>query len=154
MLLLGENIHAIQYDVTFTVPTGEGHTFAQFEALTGYMPAEFAKFWKFDPKTKALSQLDDRPGEQDSPVIFSTADGKYAMGIYAPEPQSRSISGIGYGRFRFSAEKVTKWNCVFRVREPKGIAAGDYKFRMFVAVGTLDDVRATIGSLNDRNSSK
>src|SRR5438094_882935 len=33
--------HAIDYRVTFTVPPGERHTCAQFEALTGYMPVEF-----------------------------------------------------------------------------------------------------------------
>ena len=38
--------HAIDYRVTFTVPAGEKHTFAQFEALTGYMPPEFDHFWK------------------------------------------------------------------------------------------------------------
>jgi hypothetical protein len=53
-------------------------------------------------------------------------------------------SSVGYGRFRFKAEKVVKWNRVFRVQNEKGIASGKYRFRMFVAVGTLEDVRKAL----------
>jgi hypothetical protein len=35
--------NVIDYEVTFTVPEGERHTYAQFEALTGYMPADHIK---------------------------------------------------------------------------------------------------------------
>jgi hypothetical protein len=35
--------HALRYDVTFTVPTGERHRLAQFEAVTGYMPTVFSR---------------------------------------------------------------------------------------------------------------
>jgi hypothetical protein len=136
--------HAIAYDVTFTVPEGERHTFDQFEALTGYMPAEFSRFWTFDRKSGALKPLDDGPGEQPSPVIFSTPSGSHAMGIYSPEMRP------SYGRWRFVAEKVTKWNCVFRIRDPKGVRPGDYSYKMFVLVGSLEDVRTTMKGLVDR----
>ena len=36
--------HAIDYQVTFTIPDGEKPSSAQFEALTGYIPAEFDHF--------------------------------------------------------------------------------------------------------------
>ena len=139
--------HAIEYDVTFTIPKGAHHTYAQFEAVTGYMPPEFSKFWMFDPKTGKLAALDDGPGEQELPIIFSTPDGNFAMGIYSPDQPSKGFEKAGYGRFRFKAEKVVKWNCVFRLRDGKGIAAGDYRFRNFVAVGTLEDVRTTMREL-------
>lgn len=139
--------HAIEYDVTFTLPVGEHHTFAQFEAVTGYMPPEFRKFWKFDSKEGTFAPLDDGPGEQSSPVAFSTDDGLFAMGIYSPDQPSKGFEKAGYGRFSFKNEKVLKWNSVFRLREEKGIAAGDYKFRNFVIVGTLADVRTTMASL-------
>lgn len=139
--------HAIDYQVTFTVPTGERHTFAQFEALTGYMPPAFRCFWTFDPRTHRLAKLDDGPGEQALPVVFSTADGGHAMGVYSPDQPSRGFEQAGYGRFRFEAEKVVKWNCVFRARAAKGLEAGDYRFRVFVAVGTLDDVKTTLAAL-------
>ena len=139
--------HAIEYEVTFAVPKGEHHTFAQFEALTGYMPPEFSKFWKFDPRTGKLAVLGDGPGEQEFPIVFSTPDEQFAMGIYSPDQPSKGFEKAGYGRFRFKAEKVVKWNCVFRRRDAKGIAAGDFRFRNFVGVGTLEDVRKTLREL-------
>ena len=138
--------HAIEYEVTFTVPRGEHHTQAVFEAVTGYMPAEFSRFWKYD--TGQLKPLDDGPGEQAHPVVLATPSGSHAMGVYSPEQPSRGFEKIGYGRFRFKAEKVVKWNCVFRVRDPKGIVAGEYRYRMFVVVGSLDDARTTLQALH------
>ncbi len=139
----GDLPHAIAYDVTFTVPEGERHTFAQFEALTGYMPPGFSRFWTFDPDAGGRKSLDDGPGEQASPVIFATPDGSHAMGIFSPDRDKTP----GYGRFRFEAEKVNKWNCVFRVRDPAGIAAGEYAYRMVVVVGSLEDVEGTMAKL-------
>ena len=64
--------------MTFTLPAGEPHATAQFEALTGYMPSEFARFWHLNRTTKKLEPLSDGPGEQRDPVAFSTADGTHA----------------------------------------------------------------------------
>ncbi|MFK7778687.1 MAG: hypothetical protein QM501_11335, partial [Gimesia sp.] len=47
----------IEYQTTFTVPKSEQHHYAQFEALTGYMPAEFETFWTFNPDTGKLQSL-------------------------------------------------------------------------------------------------
>lgn len=141
--------HAIQYDVTFTVPDGEYHTFAQFEALTGYMPAEFDSCYKVTASGK-LEELDWGPGEQSRPVILSTASGSHAMGVYSPDQPSRGYERAGYGRFRFQAEQVNKWNCVFRARNKQGIESGAYKFRVFVAAGTLSIVTDTINSLHEK----
>lgn len=145
----GEQANVIDYEVTFTVPEGERHTFAQFEALTGYMPAEFRRFWKFLPRANTLEPLDDGPGEQEFPVVLSTDSGRHAMGIYSPDQPARGYEKAGYGRFRFPAEKVVKWNCVFRVRNAEGIAPGRYGYRMFVVIGTREDVRETLGALVD-----
>jgi len=136
--------HAIAYDVTFTLPAAEHHTLAQFEALTGYMPPAFTTFLALDPTSGALSPLSDGPGEQTRPVVFSTPDGSHAMGVYSP-----ARPPAGYGRFRFAAEKVNKWNCVFRVRARAGdgVPPGPYRYRIFVAVGTLEDVRRTLTAL-------
>ena len=133
--------NVIQYDVTFGVPVGESHKYAQFEALTGYMPAEFKRFVTFDPASGQFEPLSDGPGEQKFPVALSTEDGKFAMGIYSPDQPSKGFENAGYGRWNFGRQEVVKWNCVFRIRESRGIAADDYSFRTFVIVGTLDDVR-------------
>lgn len=139
--------NVIDYEVTFTVPSGERHQYAQFEALTGYMPPEFKSFSTFRPSTGKLEPLGDGPGEQRFPVVFSTESGSHAMGIYSAEQPSRGFETAGYGRFRFAAEKVVKWNCVFRLRNAEGIPAGDHRFRMHVAVGTREDVRQALAAL-------
>lgn len=139
--------HVIDYEVTFTVPNGERHTYAQFEALTGYMPPEFGRFWRFLPSSGKLEELDDGPGEQPYPVVFANEAGTHAMGVFSPDQPSPGYEKAGYGRFRFQAEKVVKWNCVFRVRSAKGVAAGNYRYRLFVPVGTLEDVRQALAAL-------
>lgn len=139
--------NVIEYQSTFTVPQSEKHHYAQFEALTGYMPAEFEKFWCFHPATGKLAPLSDGPGEQKFPVVLSTSDGRYAMGIFSPDQPSPGYAHAGYGRFRFKAASVVKWNCAFRVRNKQGIKPGDYSFRMFVVVGTKEDVRKTLAAL-------
>lgn len=139
--------NVLEYAVTFAVPKGERHTYAQFEALTGYMPAGFGRFWKFRPDTGELETLSDGPGEQEHPVVLSTEKGGHAMGVFSPDQPSRGYEKAGYGRFRFRAEKVVKWNCVFRVRDENGVAAGEHPFRVFVAVGSLEDVRRALVAL-------
>jgi hypothetical protein len=139
--------HAIEYEVTFTVPEGERHTYAQFEALTGYMPADFRVFWKFDAASGKLRPLDDGPGEQSDPVVLATENGSHAMGIFSPDQPSKGFERAGYGRFRFEKEKVNKWNCVFRIQSEKGIAAERYSYRMFVVAGSLADVEQTLAAL-------
>jgi hypothetical protein len=126
----------LEYTVTFTVP--EAHPYGQYEALTGYMPPAFSRFLVFDPKTGDVRPLSDGPGEQALPVILSTESGSHAMGIWSPDPSP------GYGRWRFAAEKVVKWNCVFRERDVK---PGDRTFRCFVPVGSLADVVASLKKL-------
>ncbi len=142
--------NVIQYDVTFALPLDEHHTYAQFEAVTGYMPPEFSEFLSLNLATGKTESLTDGPGEQSHPVILATASGSHAMGIYSPELPSPGFNGAGYGRWRFSAQKVVKWNCVFRMRNvADGIAPGDYTFRSFVIVGDLNAVKATMKQLHD-----
>jgi hypothetical protein len=137
----------LQYDVTFIVPEGEQHTYAQFEAVTGYMPNEFSQFWKFDPQARKLVPLDAGPGEQSHPVVISTEDGQFAMGVYSPQQPSPGFEAVGYGRFAFPAAKVTKWNSVFRFRKADGIASGSYHFRNYVCVGTKAMVESDLQAL-------
>jgi hypothetical protein len=136
--------NVISYDVTFSVPVGEQHTFAQFEVVTGYMPAEFETFWRFNPETRDLESLSDGPGEQPLPVILATANGSYAMGIIC-SGSPPGMTGPGYGRFRFRAENVVKWDCVYRLHGAvHGIPAADYSFKTCIVVGTLAMVKETL----------
>jgi hypothetical protein len=137
----------IAYDVTFTLPQDEKHTQAVFEALTGYMPAEFGKWWLLDADGKLQPDDSGKQGEQARPVAFSTSDEKWAMGVFSPDQPSKGFESVGYGRFRFVPERVVKWNCVFRLKNKDGIAPGDYKYRLFVPVGTLAEVGEMLGGL-------
>ena len=139
--------NVIEYQVTFTMPAGERHNYAQFEALTGYMPGEFSRFFTFRPTTGKLETLSDGPGEQRYPVVLATKNGSHAMGVYSPDQPSPGYKHAGYGRFRFKSDKVVKWNCAFRVRDKKGVKPGDYSYRVFVAVGSLEDVRKSLDAL-------
>lgn len=133
----------LEYVVTFTTPADEKHTAATFEALTGYMPFEFSRFLVYDPASKSTKPISHGPGEQPLPVILSTPSGSHAMGIYSPEPKA------GYGRFHFAEHRVVKWNCVFRVKNADGIPPGEFRYRNYVAVGTLEDVTASLRRLHE-----
>ncbi len=146
--------HVIQYNITFSMPIDERHNYAQFEAVTGYMPPEFQKFWKFNPSSDQLEPLSDGPGEQSQPVVLSTENGSYAMGIFSPDQPSRGFEKAGYGRFRFVKQKVVKWNCVFRNRDSNGVKPGDYAFRTFVIVGDLEMVTQALRVLHQEFKKK
>jgi hypothetical protein len=140
--------HAIDYQVTVSLAAEDHNTRCVIEALTGYMPPEFDQFQVLDPKTGKLGPVDDGPGEQPLPLVFSTADGKYAMGVFSREPEApRDARGPSYGRWRMKEFRVVKWNCVFRLQNVDGLS-GDYKCHVFVAVGSLEDVRATLAALH------
>ena len=139
----------ISYDVTFV--TAEDHQSATFEALTAYMPPEFSEFLAYDPATRATVPLTDGPGEQTLPVILSTPDHRFAMGVYSPGLPQKAHPTSGYGRFRFLNNpkianwNTVKWNAVYReAPAPRG----RYHYRCYVAIGTLEDVRRTLEQLH------
>ena len=134
----------LDYRVTFFVPVGAHHVSAQFEALTGYMPEEFSRFWEFNPATGKLQSLSDGPGEIKNPVVLATPDGKFAMGIFAPPQTQPETRGPNFGRWKFDWAHVVKWNCVFRVQNSQGILGGDYSYRMLVPFGTLAQVESML----------
>ncbi len=138
---------ALRYDATFDVPGDEGHRHGVFESLTGYMPADFAVFLRFDAAAGKLVPLPDGPGEQPDPVALATADGRHAMGIYSPDRRTEPAwRGPTYGRFRFKTERVVKWNCVSRETQPQGLPAGKRAFRHAVLVGTRNDVEGMLAA--------
>ena len=144
------NPQVLDYRVTFTVPANAHHVSAQFEALTGYLPPKFEKFWQFDYKSRSLQPLSDRPGEIKNPIVLATADGQHAMGIFAPPQIQSAVTGPSYGRWKFSDARVVKWNCVFRVHDAVAIQAGDYSYHLLVYVGTLADMESMMRDWSGR----
>lgn len=41
------------------------------------------------------------------------------MAVFSSDQPSRGCERVGYGRFRFPAEKVNQWSCAFRVRDDR-----------------------------------
>jgi len=140
--------HAICHDITFTIPAGEGHRQGVFEVLTGYMPAAFRRFHALT-RDGRLEPLNDGPGEQPLPVVVATADGGHAMGTWSPSVSRTTGRPATYGRFWFEHERVSKWNSVIRETAPADttLEPGTYAYRVWVAVGTLEDVRQTLVAL-------
>ncbi len=134
--------NAIEYFVTFHV--AEHHTSATFEILTGYLTKDFSSFWTFDPAKQLLTSLSIGQGEQNIPVILSTTDSQYAMGIYCPDLPQLTWSKLGYGRWNFASQNTMKWNAVFRKYDTP---AGDYNFRLYLLIGSLSDVTTGMTSV-------
>jgi len=145
--------HAIRYDVRFTIPPGEPHTRSTFEALTGYMPPAFHHYFTLSA-SGSLETLSDGPGEQPHPVVFSTADGSHAMGVWSPDRCHTTGRPAAYGRFWFEAAQVAKWNCVFREQATDGavLEPGAYRYLLWVAVGTRKQVQTTLSGLRLKSS--
>jgi hypothetical protein len=134
--------NVISDHVTFTVP--EAHRSGTFEAATIYTPIEFSKRNVLNLGTGEVEPT-TVIGEQGWPVILTTADGKYAVGLFSPFlPQA----GRGYGTFSFP--NTNKINCVFR---EKSIAAGQkFSYLCEFVVGTLAEVKDTIVKLHSRTA--
>ena len=134
--------NVIDYLVTLNV--GEPHQSVVVEAVTGYMPPEFSQFLTFDPATAEVAPLSAGPGEQPLPVIASTKDRQFAVGVYSPDPQAT------YGRFMFLQNPGTKgwntakWNCVFRTGP---VSAGPITYHCFLAIGTVEEVKTALTKL-------
>ncbi|MHB8843712.1 MAG: hypothetical protein ACYC7L_03100 [Nitrospirota bacterium] len=126
----------LDYEVTYTVP--ESHRSAVFEAVTVYTPKHYSKRLLYDPAIGMIAHTAIQ-GEQSLPVILSTPDDGFAIGIYSPSlPQN----GLGYGSFAFN--NTNKLNCVFR---EVNVRPADYSYRCFFAVGTVREVTDAIAAL-------
>lgn len=134
--------NVLEHRITFDL--ARSRALAQFEVLTAYMPFKFGTFYRLDPASDRLQPLSDGPGEQELPVVLSTADGTHALGLYTLQTAKPGLAGPGYGRWRFNAERVTKSNVVFR---QTNAAAGPHRFVVYTVFGSLDDVRASLGRL-------
>lgn len=136
--------NAIEYLVTFHMP--EHHTAATFECIACYLTGDFSSFKTFDPASGILTIYAPGTGEQGLPVILSTPDSQYSLGIYCPDPPQAGWTS-GYGGVNFTTDSARKLKGVFRSKE---IFAGDYSFRWYIVVGSLPDVTNGLTTLFHR----
>ena len=129
--------NVINHSVTFYPPAS--FSSATFEASTGYVPKEFSRALYYDVVNDVEIDPKDRQGEQSFPVVLSTQDDAYAIGVFSPQlPQE----GIGYGRFTFP--DVNKWNCVFR---ELNVQPKPYRYVCMIVLGTRQEVKGTLRRL-------
>lgn len=144
--------HVIRYLTEYIVSAEERpHDHGVFEAITGYMPKEFSKFYTFDMSSERLRSIPSSINkEQELPLIFSTPDGRWAMGVFSPLlPQ---IPNLGYGAFKNSS--TVKWNIVYRFNNPNKDRYGrllkkTYGFESFIVVGSLNNVKTSLIQLKN-----
>lgn len=144
----------IVYKVTFQIPDSYPFTQAVFEPLTAYMPTStVSEFFRYAPLGKArcswpeMCRLPDAPKghSQTLPLILSSADGEYAMGIYSPDVAFAAGSRARENFYNFfSSPAVVKWN-VTAVRDNP--SAGEYSFTEYVVVGSKEQVKDGIDLL-------
>jgi hypothetical protein len=133
--------HVMEYLADFTV--GENHSSGSFEAAVGFMPSNFTSFYTYDPTTKQLASLPISEGgskRQDKPLIFTTSDGSYAMGIYSPALPQYGVASYGaVNGTLLGSTAFAGWDCHFEVAGP--IVAGQtLSFGCYPIVGSLKEV--------------
>lgn len=127
---------------------------------TGYLGGDFTSQYAYDPIRNATSPIVryqdtsitgyvQKEAYSYLPVILSTSDGNYAMGVYQPP-----ISGFNDGRADYRVYSFqnwadgqpdsTKWSSD---RVLGSSPAGAYQFKTFFAVGTLADVQSLMAGL-------
>jgi hypothetical protein len=139
--------NAIEYRATFGVE--DHHQRAGFEAITGYMPPEFHRFWTFDPGANISTQQAQSQGAQSLPLLVSTENGEFALGVVTPIiPPARGDYQHVYGRWDFSSKSMAsptiKWNSYFLI---SNIDPHSFTFTSYIFVGSLDDVRSGMTTL-------
>lgn len=142
-------------ELGLTVRTAAAAKKLRFEAPTGYLGAEFASHYRFDPAGGTLTPLPAQgvPGVPTAslfangvkdPVIVATADGKYALGVWSPE-----MAGfLGYASARQTGggpgEAAAKWSAVY---ERQNVPAGAVTLGAYLAAGSLSQVQASLKAL-------
>ena len=150
--------NVIEYLTSFHIPDTYLNG-ASFEGLTGYMPMFFSQFYSYEPGSQKLTAMtnfsllytDGYGSIINTPVIFSSADGKYAMGVYSPDSKAT------YFYVTHHSAQVQKWDCDRRIENLNKQTPGDINFRCYIAVGSLQDVEgalsAVYGYFNDPKGS-
>ncbi|WP_294532327.1 PEP-CTERM sorting domain-containing protein [uncultured Rhodoblastus sp.] len=138
--------NVINYQTIYFVPTPR--ILGGVEAPTGYMPPEFSTFWIYDPNQDKLKNVTGNLPYQTNPIILSTSDSKFAMGIYAP-PQPYFY---GYSATHFTsasmASPTVKWNAFFIENT---VPTGELRFDVYLVVGSLKTVEGTLSVLDNPN---
>ncbi len=115
---------------------------ASVEALTGYMPPAFDRFFVYDAATEDFhpdDALAAQSGERDEPLVLSTADGRSAMGVVG-------LPGETQPRYAgFHSDAVGKWSVVYHEAAP--FASGVHLYDCVWIIGSRREVEDTLADI-------
>lgn len=124
--------NAISYDVTYKLP--EHHAKARFEAVSLHTPPEFKVVYNYDKVSDKFIPTDEKPVDTKA-IIFSTTDGKNAIGLYCPNAKNDRERTAFYSFKLWPQTSVAR--CIF-LEEPLNLT--EYSYHGFIFVGRLDEV--------------
>nr|WP_294898195.1 hypothetical protein [uncultured Pedobacter sp.] len=146
----------VKYVTTFYTPTSLSGV--HIEIPTGYLNTEFSRFFEIDATQGNLNaglteiylnvnESKQSPHYNAGGLVLATQNLNYAMGIYINIPVAKSVdndpNSIYYLRnWRFG--DTNKWS----LGRLGNISSGSHQYTSYIIVGTLDDVRVAMRSLN------
>lgn len=138
--------NAIQFEIAIKSP--RAHQALQIEAPTAYLNAEFTEIYTYDYDSNTLTNIGQQYQDRQDikSILIATADGKYAMGAWAPEQGNGFVAHYAAGYFSGSGKNnsTAKWTIPMRARN---IPAGDIKLKSYQFVGTLEDVKVSMAQV-------
>lgn len=144
-----ENV--ILFDATITLE--RDYASLRTEMPTAYLTHEFSARYSFDPRdgtmvprleTMEIYEPFSFIQVSNLPAVLATEDGAFALGAYT------DIPGAQYELLHYASrnpfDETNKWNIlVGHTPAP----AGEYSYRSFAILGTLEDVRRAMIALHD-----
>jgi len=128
----------------------------ELQTVVAVMPFEFANLRNYDVVSKTYRKVRAIGGEDDSVKVLATADGAYALGYYSPELLQPYTTETGGFRWGFALPDPIGYpnDPNYACAGFGGIARFDFNGpgyrsdRSYLVVGTLDDVKTTLGNLH------
>ena len=142
--------NVIQYNVTFSLPIGERHDFAQFEAVTGYMPAEFQRFWKYNPKLKITRTALGRSGRAGVSRCACDRERFPCDGWFSPDQPSKGTNKRVMVAFALLRRRWSNGIACFASTVPRVFRRANTPSRTFVIVGDLPTVTQSLRVLHGK----
>jgi alpha-tubulin suppressor-like RCC1 family protein len=127
----------------------------ELQTVVAVMPYEFANVWNYDLVSKTYRKIRAIGGEDDSVKVLATSDGNYAMGFYSPEQLQPYQTSTGGFRWGIAPPEPGISDPDFPCAGFGGIARFDHGVgsradRSFLVIGTMDDVKITLGNLHNQ----
>jgi hypothetical protein len=153
--------NVIEYSSKITIPGNIGFPLNYF-ILTNpavYMPIDFSRAYRFDPRTKNLTEMPGNfYGYTAIPAILATADNQYALAVYSPEipwegfPGNEQKEYVGYSAINWASFGNTMYIGPRIPKMPVNIDSatfqpGTYSYKSYIIIGKLSDVQNSVTAL-------